>query len=520
MKMSKIVMLSTVLFILLSGCKQDWDEHYNTPPETVNENMWEVIKANPDLTSYVQYMEQFEFDTLFEKSATYTLFIPNNDAIEDFLSADSITESVLSYHISTHYVQSGNIEGTGKVQTLAEKYVLFEHFNNTSLFDGVPLEFESPLYLNGKFFIMGKVTKPRPNLFEYFALTNPVLKSYILDLDSIVLDKEESRPIGFNDDGQTIYDTVSVIYNEFEDLYFPVREEYRNKTATIVFPGNEDYNAALDIMAETIGDTYTDHTDIPLNWQNDVLIPYLLVHGVFENSLSDIDFIKTGGFGDSLKLKNILGDSIVIEYQVADRFECSNGIAFNYKDFKVPDTLYNGSIRIEGEWYVKETGIKKFSWREELTDVSSDKPFNPFADSIPSASNDSILRVQFGSGYQGNFSVEFKIDNLFPRKYLMVVRTHKNFGGIYDVYLNDELIRTMDYHDYYSADYRYFYISVTGARIFYNPLTPGYVKWDAFATNTQPYGNATLRFEYKGPSEFVPNPALIIDYIDFIPYNN
>jgi len=149
MKTNKIILSLLAIVILLSGCKQDWDEHYNTPPETVNKNMWEVIKAEPNLSSYVEYVENLQFDTLFEKGATYTLFIPNNEAIQDYIVDDSITESTLNYHISTHYVQSGNITGSDKVQMLAEKYVLFEHYNNTSLFDGVPLEFESPLYLNG-----------------------------------------------------------------------------------------------------------------------------------------------------------------------------------------------------------------------------------------------------------------------------------------------------------------------------------------------------------------------------------
>lgn len=517
--MKNVFIALSAIVVLLSGCKEDWDEHYNTPPETVDKNMWEVVKANPELSSFVQYMEAYDYDTLFDKNATYTLFIPDNSAFEEFLITDSITETLLSNLISIHFVQSGNITGADKIQMLAEKYVLFEHYNNTSLFDGIPLEFESPLYRNGKYFVMPKVSKPKPNLFEYFAFTNPILKTYILDLDSIIVDKEKSRPIDFNEEGKTIYDTVAIIYNEFEELYFPVREEFRNKTATIVFPKAEDYNSALDEMANVMGDAYQDHTEIPLAWQNDVLIPYLLEHGVFENVLGEVDFIKTGAPKDTLKLKNILGDSIAIEYQVTDKVLCSNGVAFNYKNFAIPDTLYNGITRIEAEWYVIETGINKFSWRKNITTVSSTKTMVPIADSIPTASNDSILRVMFGPGYTGTFSLEMKIDNLFPRKYLMKVRTHKNFGGIYDVYLNDQLIRTMDYYDYFKTDYRWYYYSVTGKRYFYDPATPGYAFWDAWADNDRPYGEATLRFEYKGLSQFVPNPALLIDMIEFIPYD-
>jgi hypothetical protein len=523
MKMNKLILSLAAIVILLTGCKEDWEEHYNTPPETVDKNMWEVIQTVPELSKYVEYMQEFEFDTLFEKGATYTLCIPNNDAFDAFITTEEVTDTVLNYHISAHFVQSGNIVGTNKVQMIAEKYVLFEHYNNTSLFDGIPLEFESPLYLNGKYFIMGEVAKPKPNLFEYYAFSNPILKSYILDKDSIILDKEKSRPIGFNDNGETEYDTVSVIYNEFEEFYFPVREEFRNKTATMVFPKAEDYNAALDIMAATLGDLYQDYKDIPLDWQNDILIPYLLEHGVFENSLTETDFIQSGR--DSLKLKNILGDSIVIEYQVADKFICSNGVSFNYQDFAIPDTLFKGSVRIETEWYVKETGISKYTWREEITDVSSSTPFIVVADSVPTASNDSLIHIDFGQGYSGNYSVSFKIDKLFPREYLMVVKTKGSWGAVFEVYINDVLIRTIDYDTYHTGGSNlYYHTGVTGIKYKNDqPKKPtGGVFWDALASYNDPYGETVITFKYVRDcvSPSVINNGLYIDYIDFIPLNN
>lgn len=516
MKMNKIIISLLAVALVLTGCREAWEEHYEDIPETVNRNIWEVIKEDPDLAAFAAYVEAFEMDTLFRdtKQGTYTLFIPNNAAFEQYEIHDTVNESVLNYHISKHFVQSGNIKGTDKVQMLGEKFVRFEHTNNTSLFDGIPLEFESPLYLNGKFYIMSEVAYPRPNLYEYYAINNPILKNYILGLDSIILDKEESRPIGFDEQGRTIYDTVAIIYNEFEDEYFPVREEFRYKTATIVFPKAEDYNGALDEMASSLGAVYQDHTDIPLQWQEEILIPYLLEHGVFENSLASSAFIQTGK--DSLKLKNILGDSIIIDYKVTDRYECSNGVTFNYENFSIPDTLFNGSVRIEMEQYLEKLGKSRFAWDPERVTVVSDKKFSPLGDLVPTASNDSLMRVIFDPGYTGNYSVEFKIDNLFPRKYLMVVRTNINYGGIYDVYMNDQLIRTMDYHDYYLIDYRWYYYSVTGGRYF--PQPQGYHKWDAWAINEKPYGETTLRFEYQGPSALV-TPALLIDYIDFIPWN-
>ncbi len=530
MKMTRLIVSIFVIILLIPSCMKEWEEHYNTPPPTVDKNIWEVIQGTDSISKFIGYMQEFKMDTLFNKNAAYTIFIPTNEAVDDFIAGDSITESLILNHISQHFVQSGSIKGSAKIQMLTEKYVLFEHFNNTSLFDGIPLETESPLYRNGKFYVMNQVSLPKPNLFEYYSISNPVLKDYILSLDSIVLDKEKSRPIGFDDLGRTVYDTVSEIYNEFEDEYFPVREEFRYKTATIVFPKTEDYNLALDDMANELGPLYQDHADIPIDWQNEILIPYLLDHGVFENSLSEIDFVKTGAPSDTLKLKNILGDSIAIEYQVSDKYICSNGVSFNYKHFTIPDTLYNSATRFEGESFLYETGVNKFNWDAEVTDVITDKTFNIFADSIPTASNDSICRIMLESGYTGSYKVTLYLKNLFPRKYLMVVRTNKLYGGKYNLYMNNQLIErnetsrpsydyTIDYYEYYTAGTRWYFPSVTGDRYFYDPKTPGYVVFDAFVESTAPYGEAKLTFEYMGESDLVPNVALLLDYIDFIPYD-
>ena len=157
--------------------------------------------------------------------------------------------------------------------------------SRVSYLDDIPLAFESPLYRNGKYFILNQMAIPKLNLYEYIAVNNPVLKAYIDSQDSVVIDKELSTPIGFDDHGNTIYDTVADIINMFELKFFEVSEEFRNRTATIVFPKEDNYNAALTEMAQAINAGYQTYADIPMEWQEDILIPYLLERGVFENML-------------------------------------------------------------------------------------------------------------------------------------------------------------------------------------------------------------------------------------------
>jgi uncharacterized surface protein with fasciclin (FAS1) repeats len=507
----KIVILFLTVIVAVSGCKKEWEDHYDVYPETVNQNVLEALQNDTQVSDFVQLLKDFQYDTLFQSDISYTVFAPTNEALQQFLSSNQVDTTLLKYHISAHFIQSGNIEGKRKIRTLSKKFALFEKYGNESKLDGILIDSESPLYKNGKYFIIDQVAEPRPNLYEFFAQNNQVLQEYIDSQDSIILDKERSKPIGFDDEGNTIYDTVSIVYNEFEEEYFPVSEEFRNKTATIVFPLKEDYEAALTVMAQNMGAGYTSHEDIPDVWQQEILVPFLLEKGVFENMLEPEEFVWKSP-KDTLKLKNILGDSIQILYTPVEKSICSNGYAYNYQEFEVPDSLYNTASRFEAEVLLEETGVDRYAWGENVN-VISDSPFQPYQEYIASASNDSIVRVLFQKGYSGSYSVEFNTQNLFPRKYVMVVRTHMDIGGIYDIYVNDELIRTFDYFDY--VRYRGVLPSVTGDRF----IPEGrFNRFDMYVDNITEFGKAKIKFEYKGPGN-APSNGLIIDYIDFVPAN-
>lgn len=505
----KIVILFLIVMAAVFGCKKEWEDHYDVYPETVNQNVLEALKNESRISDFVQLLEDFSYDTLFQSDISYTVFAPTNDALQQFLNNNQVDTTLLKYHLSAHFIQSGNIEGKRKIRTLSKKFALFEKYGNESKLDGILIDSESPLYKNGKYFIIDQVAEPRPNLYEFFAQNNQVLQEYIDSQDSIILDKERSKPIGFDEDGNTIYDTVSIVYNEFEEEYFPVSEEFRNKTATIVFPLKEDYEEALTVMAQNLGSGYTSHEDIPEVWQQEILVPFLLEKGVFENMLEPEEFVWKSP-KDTLKLKNILGDSIQILYTPVEKSICSNGYAYNYQEFEVPDSLYNTASRFEAEELLEETGINRYAWGENVN-VVSDEPFQPYQEYIASASNDSIIRVLFQKGYNGQYSVEFNTQNLFPRRYVMVVRTHMDIGGIYDIYVNDELVRTFDYFDY--VIYRGVLPSVTGDRF----IPEGrFNRFDMYVDNITEFSKAKIKFEYKGPGN-APSNGLVIDYIDFVP---
>jgi hypothetical protein len=498
-------------FLFLWSCTDIWDTHFNAVPETSDQDIWEVLQNDKDVSMFVEALKQFHYDSIFKSVRIHTYFIPTNQAITEFLTGNKITKTVLDYHIIVGFIQSQSVSSQQRIQTLALKLAQFSRAGNNIFFDGIAIHYESPLYKNGKYYKMNKVAIPKPNLYEFYVLNNPILKAYIDSKDSVVLDKERSKPIGFDKNGNTIYDTVAVTINNFEVKYFPVKQELRNFTATIVFPQKEKYESALNVMAQKLGGSYQSYKDIPTNWQNDILIPKLLEKGVFLNELEQSEFLKPPK-KDTLKLLNILGDSVVVDYWPVNKKFCSNGIAYDYETFVIPDSLYSGKTRTEGEQLVREVGTNKFTWRDSVK-ITSDQSFTPLRQYIPGASKDSILNVTFTKGYNKKFIVEFKAPNLFPRKYRAVVRTHMDIGGIYDIYINNKLVKTFNYYDYIT--YKGVLPSVqSGVRF----IAEGrFNRFDFWVDNLTNYGRATVRFEYKGPSTYLPSNGFILDYMEFIP---
>jgi uncharacterized surface protein with fasciclin (FAS1) repeats len=175
----KIGILSIAFVLLVIGCTDTWDEHYNTQPETINTNVWDAIKSKSELSKFVELMLKYKYDTLFLNNDTYTIFVPDNSAIDKLANIGEIGKTVLDYNITQHFIQPIDIQGKRKLQTLEEKFSTFENIGGKSTYDGIVLTYESPLYINGKFFIMSDVAMPKPNLYEYYTKNNTYLKTYI-----------------------------------------------------------------------------------------------------------------------------------------------------------------------------------------------------------------------------------------------------------------------------------------------------------------------------------------------------
>ncbi|MFW5701270.1 MAG: hypothetical protein ACOCWM_06225, partial [Cyclobacteriaceae bacterium] len=319
----------------------------------------------------------------------------------------------------------------------------------------------------------------------------------------IKMDYTKSKPLGFDDEGNTIYDSVFTIINPFYEEFFPVDEEFRRRRATIIIFDEEQYHSALNEMADNIGDQFTDYRDIPLDWQYNRLLPFTLRNGMFAGSLGYSDFQKG-------KLKNIAGDSVDVDFTMIDpfsRFLCSNGVVFKYENYSVPEELYLSEKRIQGEELITPLGASVYGWKENVK--VSGSSISPNISFLKSADNDSLIALNLGSNYTDDFMLEFTIPNVFPTRYRLEWRALSRPSGYYEIYINNENVGEFDL-----ADLRRVQYSVTG-----DIFLPedGLNSIDFSVENINKYGDVRVGIKYIDGGLGSSN-GFSIDYISLIPY--
>ncbi|MDX2429758.1 MAG: hypothetical protein QNK35_02420, partial [Bacteroides sp.] len=430
--MRNIIGISGAVFIIslfvVQACNPPWEDHYSNQEDYIDMDLWDAVSIEPRFSTFVSEVQALGLDSIFKEGQVYTLYIPDNTAFESISDTGDFMQVVLPYHITQTIFINRNVQDWRKLLTISNKFALIEAVEGGYTFEGIPVEFSSPLFRDGRYYEISSVALPKPNLYEYTAQISSVLKAYIDSKDSVYLDRSKSTPIGFDDEGNTIYDSIFGVVNNFEEEFFPVNEEFRDKAATFIIFTQEQYEMALDDMAGRLGGVFVDHNDIPFVWQDQVLLPNMTAKAMFDGYLSYED-LQQG------RIQSITGDTVEVEAENIDpesRSLCSNGLAYLYSQFYIEDDLFKGNTVQEGELLIDSVGAGKFAWKEGVSTggviIAPEKAYATVA------SEGALVNVPFTRNFEGEYSLEFTFTNLFPMRYRLEWRANSRPSGVFAVF--------------------------------------------------------------------------------------
>jgi hypothetical protein len=332
---------------LLASCSElKDDDHYgkadtpisNNELKIVNVSSQEYISSRGDLSEMNGlFAGQGIYDELNKKAQLSTILVVTND---HFLKPEEKTEFITRSHISDISISPANLEDGTRLMMWHGKYVnvsidemgkegnIVDHilFNNGAVKEVIKTT-------TGYVYVISEMIETPTSLYDFI---NDLPDEYSIFREMVLasggkeFDRTNSKAIGINDQGNTVYDSIFIYRNTFfEAVNFDMNSE--SLTATLLLPSNEVINQALDDAHQRLASWEMVRSD-------SIMKDWILKSSFYSKRYSPAD-LQTTEVND---VKSIFGTqwrTTVQQVDVSDPMELSNGIVYKVRKLHLPNNL-------------------------------------------------------------------------------------------------------------------------------------------------------------------------------------
>lgn len=331
-------------FVLASCSELEDKDHYsdtdsritNKELKIVEQTSEQYIRNRSDLSSMSNlFEEQGIYKELQEKGLFSTLLVVTNDNYAT-PSADSI-KFIARSHVSDISISPANLENGTRLMMWHGKYVnvsidsqglegnLIDHilFNNGALKEVVKTA-------NGYVYVISEMIKTPTSLRDYIeALSDDysIFRNMILASGGKEFDRANSKAIGINAEGNTIYDTVWIYTNEFFDkVNFDMNSE--SLTATMLLFSN-------DVINDAMNDAHTRLASWQLERPDSLIKNWLLKTAFFSKKYTGEE-IQTTEENELKSIYNTVWRTDQQQVNAANPISLSNGVVYEVQKLRFP----------------------------------------------------------------------------------------------------------------------------------------------------------------------------------------
>ena len=365
-----IVGLSVIVFF---SCADNWDNHYaKHEAEINNENVDIVDKTTieylKDNAHYSSMTELFETTGVFHEmdslNLLYTLFVVKNDVFEQPENKEYISKG----HVTSASFSPSTLNDGKRVVMWNKKYVNITRTTD----EGSP---DEQISLNGSN-VMRVIKTTNGYIYELDALiTTPmsllelieslddsrysIFKDLVLSRNIRIFDRSASLPIGVDNSGNTVYDSVFTIRNPyFESKGFDLANE--SMRATMLIPSNELIENAVNEGKDKLNRWRVEREDsILYNWCFQVaFFNQEYTPEDFENNL-DLPVNYALGQNRSHNVFQRQWRTTVNKVDLDNPIEMSNGTAYYMTELHIPQNILIYRLKDRPDYYEKLTAADK-----------------------------------------------------------------------------------------------------------------------------------------------------------------
>lgn len=356
MKKLRYIFISIILTAGLASCTNEWDSHYSQQETIVNNVEVEIVDESASSflkqeASYSAMYNLFEktgaLQTLQEKGLLYTIMVVNNELAVRTVDETTDNEDAFlaNSHITDASISPSNLKDGQRLLMWNGKYVNVttqdvETGEGIIAFNGSKVKkvikthdayiYELDSYIN--------TPKSLMEVLESLGDDYSIFKKMVLARTEKVFDKGNSTPIGIDQTGNTVYDSVfttksTYFANKKMDLYS------ESMHATMLIPSDELVeNALLDARNRLKSWNMEREDSILTNW--------IFQSAFFNKEYKKEDFENTID-PDLYSIFDKQWRTTINKVDTDNPIEMSNGTAYYVKSLKIP----TNNVLI---WRVKE----------------------------------------------------------------------------------------------------------------------------------------------------------------------
>lgn len=305
------------LMVGLGSCKK-WDDSIAVTNQDLTMKLAAAIAADANLSKFNEYLVKVGVDVLLQSSKTYTVWAPNNAALQSLdpaiVNDTSKLRSFVLNHISNQSYFTGNVQISIRVPMLSGKY---NNFFTSKLEDANIVAADRYLG-NGALHVIDKAMLVLPNIWEYINSTASVYiqNNFVAGLNFTSFDPALATIDSISaSTGQPVYrpGTGILIKNRFNDRVYDLRREDKQYTYFVI--ANPAFTLKSDSLKPYYKTASTVSTDSLAKWN----IVKDLVFDTLYPTISSLPSTLTSKYGTVTPIN---------QSQIIETRKLSNGIVY------------------------------------------------------------------------------------------------------------------------------------------------------------------------------------------------
>lgn len=339
----QFLLLSAALLVLqlFSGCSKTKDDRNSVGDESLKLNLFELVSANPQLSTFKEYLIKTGYDKVISSSKNYTVFAPVNTALASLDPAVVNDAAKLKKFIGNHIgLQTYSTAGT---QTQTRIAMLNGKYNNMlgKQVEDAVITTADKYANNGLLQVINKALPALDNCWEFLSNSSDApakQKNFMLSLFRKVYDISNAVVVGVNPTtGEPIYQagTDSVFTNLFWNRVHDLQQE--KKQYTVFMLTDAAWDAEVAKYNPYFVTNTPDSNTLVTSWN---VVKEFAVDTVYQPS--SIPAVVTSKFGTQLPVDRA---------SIVKTIKTSNGIVYIMSKMDVQPASKFKTITIEAERY-------------------------------------------------------------------------------------------------------------------------------------------------------------------------